>query len=293
MLSYHHYQEDFLEMALINCAECNKQISSNADACPNCGHPTGSVRKETVVRPVPVEPEQSFPTWAVVPLVLLGVIAIFGIIYMLQNNDQPDQTNINVNLDSQRDMTAQTQQIPVTQDPPVSDLPPVDTSTVPQTTNDQTIGTDTRTEVVDSSADKGKVELDAKISDPKGEIKPVKAEKFYLLDKELEVILREAKLTPIQNQSLVNSFGLSVLNPGKFKDFNQKALSAINDHIKYDTLTDSNGKASMGDVKPDRYYLFGIHKVGNGFAIWSDPVTITGGINNLNIQPRSMSEFPQ
>lgn len=26
-------------MALINCPECNKQISDRAEACPNCGYP--------------------------------------------------------------------------------------------------------------------------------------------------------------------------------------------------------------------------------------------------------------
>lgn len=24
---------------LVNCPECNKRISDNAEACPNCGHP--------------------------------------------------------------------------------------------------------------------------------------------------------------------------------------------------------------------------------------------------------------
>ncbi|MEQ9393285.1 MAG: hypothetical protein RLO03_13865 [Balneola sp.] len=26
-------------MALINCPECQKQVSDKADACPNCGNP--------------------------------------------------------------------------------------------------------------------------------------------------------------------------------------------------------------------------------------------------------------
>lgn len=288
-------------MALINCTECNKQISSTADNCPNCGHPVRPpvvhtetvVRTEPVVRAVPVEREESFPKWAIVPMVLLGVFLIFGAIYMLQSDDTNDQTNINVNLETTRDIPTQTQDIPVTQNPPVSDVTIPQTTTAPPTTNDQTIAPDTRTEVVDSASDKGKVELNAKFLDAKSEVKPVKAEKFYLLDKELETILREANLTPIQNQSLVNSFGLSVLNPGKFKEFNQKALSAINNHIKYDTLTDSSGKAAMSGVKPDSYYLFGIHKVGSGFAVWSSPVTITGGVNNLNIQPQRAMEFAQ
>lgn len=32
-------------MSLINCSECNKQVSSNAISCPNCGNP---IKKEGV-----------------------------------------------------------------------------------------------------------------------------------------------------------------------------------------------------------------------------------------------------
>lgn len=36
-------------MALIKCPECGKQISNQADACPNCGYPI----KSTVTKTVP------------------------------------------------------------------------------------------------------------------------------------------------------------------------------------------------------------------------------------------------
>jgi len=38
-------------MALINCAECGAQISSNAPACPSCGNPMSNAIAE---RPAPV-----------------------------------------------------------------------------------------------------------------------------------------------------------------------------------------------------------------------------------------------
>lgn len=278
-------------MALINCPECSKEISSTADACPNCGHPINKVPTRTVDTVVLEKRQESFPKWIIIPIAILGTFLIFGLIYMLQNNETADQQNINVNVDTQREVTEQTQDIPVRQTD--TDADNMTDTTIPPTTNDQIIGTDTRTNVDETNIDSGKVELEAKVSDSKGNIKPVNAEKFYLLDKELETILREANLESVQNQNLVNSFGLSVLYPNKYREFNQKALSAINDHIKYDTLTDSTGKAQIGNVKPDSYYLFGIHKVGNGFAIWSSPVNIKGGTNNLNIQPQRPMEFPQ
>jgi len=33
-------------MALINCSECEKQISDTAKSCPSCGHPVAAVTIE-------------------------------------------------------------------------------------------------------------------------------------------------------------------------------------------------------------------------------------------------------
>jgi predicted nucleic acid-binding Zn ribbon protein len=33
-------------MALVNCKECNKEISSSAKVCPECGNPIAEKRKE-------------------------------------------------------------------------------------------------------------------------------------------------------------------------------------------------------------------------------------------------------
>ena len=40
-------------MALINCPECSRQVSSEAPACPGCGYP---VAQRPVARPAPSEP---------------------------------------------------------------------------------------------------------------------------------------------------------------------------------------------------------------------------------------------
>jgi hypothetical protein len=49
----------------------------------------------------------------------------------------------------------------------------------------------------------------------------------------------------------------------------------------------------MKDVKPDSYYLFGITKSRNGFAIWSSPVSIIGGENKLNLSPATLNEMSE
>jgi hypothetical protein len=116
-------------------------------------------------------------------------------------------------------------------------------------------------------------------------------EKFYLLDKDLEMILSEAGLESIEGQSLMNSLGMSVLYPEKYNDFHRAALNAINRHIKYSVQTDASGRAQIKDVKPDSYYLFGVTKTGKGFAVWSSPVAVNAGQNALNLSPQPLTEI--
>ena len=164
--------------------------------------------------------------------------------------------------------------------------PPSTTTNVPSTGGTTTIPSD-------DVATTGTINLELKTRDKTGNVNPAKAEKFYLLDKDLETILREANISPINGQSLSNSFGLSVVYPDRYSDVRKKALDAIEKHIKYDVTTDSSGKAKMGKVKPDSYYFFAIHKTGNGFALWTSPITINNGENNLNIQPQSSVEIKE
>lgn len=279
-------------MSLINCPECNKEISSSAESCPECGHQMKP--KHVVNEPVVLpnrNPEEPFPKWIIAPMVIVGVLILFGVIYMLQRDEKAADENLNVNLST--DMPVDDTRRNTT-DAPARTMPENPTTTdVDRPENNQTIGAETTTEVKDDSPEMGNIEINAKVADLKGNINPVEAEKFYLLDEELSLILTEAKLEPIRNLSLVNSFGLSVLNPGKYGDFNKRALGAINEHIKYSTMTDSTGVARIGKIKPDSYYIFGIHKLGKGFAVWSSPVSIKPGKNNLNIQPQRMQEFQE
>ena len=89
----------------------------------------------------------------------------------------------------------------------------------------------------------------------------------------------------------MNSLGLSVLYPERFSEFNRDALRAIKGHIKYAGTTDGSGKAELGNIEPDSYYLFGVTRSGRGFAIWSSPVAINPGQNALNLTPQRLTEL--
>lgn len=273
-------------MALIYCPECGHEISNAAVACPNCGRPLAAqpISEERVIVTHPHRDGSGFPPWAFIPLGLLGV-AIIAVLFLMfgHGTDESANTAINVNLASRRaapaNIETSTTSIP---NEPVAVNPPIDSQsvTVP--------GSQTS---VNLPPDKGNVRIDARITTDSGTPQPVKNEKFYLLDKDVETILSEAGLQPIAGQTLSNSLGLSILYPNRFSDFHRDALKAINSHIKYSGTTDATGLALLKDVKPDSYYLFGVTRKGDGFAIWSSPVSIIAGENALNLSPQPVMQF--
>ena len=283
-------------MSLIYCPECAKEVSNTAVACPNCGHPLAppSVERKTIIREAPpVVEKEGFPNWIFIPLAVLGIVVIFLLIVLFRNQDDTDRTNVNITAGRTVDVpetTVRTNQpkteVVVPSNPSSDiDLPPsTTTTTAPPPSTTTTIPSETQVTTV------GTVNLEAKTRDRSGNVQSVRAEKFYLLDKDLDSILSDADIDPVNGQSLINSFGLSVIYPDRYNDLKKKALNEIEKHIKYDVLTDSSGKAKMDKVKPDSYYLFAIHKTGNGFAVWSSQITINAGENNLNLQPQSPTE---
>src|SRR4029078_4317869 len=91
--------------------------------------------------------------------------------------------------------------------------------------------------------------------------------------------------------TLTGSLGLAAAMPDCYGDFQRSAMLALKNHIKYSGTTDSNGKAQLRGTAPDSYYLFGVVRSGNGFAIWSSPVSIIPGENILDLTPQSITEI--
>ena len=121
----------------------------------------------------------------------------------------------------------------------------------------------------------------------------VRSTKFYLLDKDLESILSEARLEPIEGNTLAGSLGLAAVFPDRYGDFQKRAMRALASHIKYSGTTDGSGNASLDNVTPREYYLFGITKVGKGFAMWDSQVSVVNGENILNLSPQAITEIQE
>ena len=288
-------------MSLINCPECGHEVSNEAVACPNCGRPLAApaptIHRKVVVAEKPVD--EGFPKWVIAPIIILALVVIFLLIAITRNNEENANTRtVNVNLDQRRAANSRESARTETSQPNQVEVPSSSTSVNPPSSTSVPSYPSTSTSVPSSStsvatvpADRGTVVIDAKISTRNGAVQAVKNEKFYLLDKDLELILSEADLEPIEGNSLSDSLGLAVMYPDRYGDFQRDALNAIKKHIKYSVTTGGDGKASMKDVKPDSYYLFGITKSKSGFAIWSSPVSIMGGENKLNLQPATLNEI--
>ncbi len=273
-------------MPLINCPECGHDISDSAVACPSCGRP---VKTEPLpVRPMVVRPErrpEGIPPWAFVAIGVAAVLVLFFMYAMMSRDDDPANTNLRVavntsapparsstDLDNEvRSLPSDVSSIPDTSSAPPAEMPPSET-TIP--------GSQTAV-----NQDRGVVRIEARVIAENGTPTAVRNERFYLLEKDLEQILREAELRPIEGNSLSNSLALAVLDPSRYGEFHSSAMNAINKHIEYSGTTDSSGKADMNNVEPGNYYLFGITKTGGGFALWSSPVSVRAGENILKLSP--------
>ena len=267
-------------MAMIYCPECGHEISTAAVACPNCGRPLSASRPLHEAPPViaHVERKDGVPNWIFIPLGLIGAILLITLFVFMSRNSPDDNSNVAINVSARRQ-----QQV---SEPNRSSVP-ADTTTAPPAVTVP----GSQAEINSTAPTKGSVLIDAKIASRNGAPQPVKNEKFYLLDEDLETILSKARLEPIEGQSLGNSFGLSVVYPDRYAAFHRDALRAIRDHIKYSGTTDATGKAELGGVEPDSYYLFAITKSGRGFALWSSPVSIVAGQNALNLTPQTLTEM--
>ena len=276
-------------MSLIYCPECGHEISTAAVACPSCGRPISKPSNQVPRVVVERDPKSdSVPPWVIAPVVLLGVLVLFGLIYLFTSGDSSD-SNLSVNVNAQRETarssgTMNSSSNDTTYVPPTSSVPATNTSGADYPASSQSLpGTS------GSLPQSGTVVIDAKISTRNGATQAVRNPRFYLLDKDIESVLSEADLDPIEGQTLTNSLAIATANRERYGDFYRKAMRALDEHIKYAGSTDTSGRAQLGSVKPDQYYLFGVARTGEGFAMWNSPVSVVAGENAVNLTPQPVT----
>lgn len=284
-------------MSLVYCPECSHEISQNAIACPNCGRPVGEPRVVVEEHPTPaavvtpIRRRETVPPWAYALMGLVGVLLIVILFLLFRGTE--DDANVNVALAANRRAAEANREVRNTTVPATESQ----TTTVPQTYYPTTIATDTTVPSTTTSAPveppptRGTVAIRAQVVTSRGSTQPARSAKFYLLDKDIETILSEARVEPIEGNTLSASLGLAAVYPDRYPEFRQAAARALARHAKYSGTTDSSGAARVGNIAPKEYYLFAITKVGNGFALWNSPVSVIAGDNNLDLSPASVTEI--
>jgi len=249
-----------------------------------------------VVTPGPVRTRETVPAWAIALIAILGVTVLGVLFYAFTNSDDSTNTNIRLNAasranNSRNSATAvapedvRTTQVPATSVPatsaPVTSVPELTTTNVPSSSASQ---------VTVPAPTKGTVAIKASINSKTGETRAARSVKFYLLDKDLEAILSDARIDPIEGNTLSGSMGLAMVYPDRFGDFQRRAMAAIAPHVKYVGTTDATGIAKLGNVNPNAYYLFSVTRIGQGFALWNSPISVIPGENALDLSPQDVTE---
>ncbi len=284
-------------MSLVFCPECGHEISLNAVACPNCGLPLSAqppVEHKTVVHQQPRVVSDKLPPWAIAVFGIMAVALMLTLVYVFSSSGDKGNINATVNTNARGGPSSVAKETRVTNVPSTETAP----ATVPQT---QTSVPSTTTSVPSTSAppalappptDKGSVVIKAQVVTDRGTPQPARGIKFYLLDKDVESILQEAGVTPIEGNTLSGSLGLAAVFPDRYGEFQRSAMRAIGAHVKYSGSSDSSGTASLGgSVKPNGYYLFSVARAGKGFAIWNAPVSVVPGQNILDLGPQSITDI--
>lgn len=282
-------------MSLIHCPECGTELSDAAVACPNCGRPMRSIPVVKEVVPLREE-EREIPKWVIIPLaVIFGLVIVLAFVLLYRSGE--DDANVNLKVNASRPSTTRevgrTDSVVDSAPSSVSTVPGSSTTVNPPPTyvNPPSTSTVPGTSAPVAPPSKGSVTVDAKIANRNGDgSSPVRNARFYLLDKDVESILSDANVEPIEGQTLMSSLGLAAAFPSKFADFQRQAMAALRSHVKASATSNGSGKAEFSGVEPNMYYLFAVTNSGQGFALWNSPVTIQPGENILNLSPQPLTD---
>lgn len=133
----------------------------------------------------------------------------------------------------------------------------------------------------------GVLDIQAAVIYKMGGVQPVARETFYLLDSDLESVLRSAGLKADGGVGVIGRFGLAVQYPDQNAKFYNSAMAAVRRHVKYTITTDFEGKGSFQNVSQGQYFLFGMSNTRGGFAIWNLQTNIAAGRGSLILDQKN------
>ena len=80
--------------------------------------------------------------------------------------------------------------------------------------------------------------INARIAPVNSSTQNAKNTKFYLLENDVQALLSEARVQPIEGNDLMSSLGLAIVFPDHYGDFLRIAMRAVGANSKYSGTTD-------------------------------------------------------
>jgi hypothetical protein len=131
----------------------------------------------------------------------------------------------------------------------------------------------------------GSIAIQAGLVYTMGGAQPVARVQFYLLDEDLEEILRRVEVRPRidagDNISFVDRYSLATVYPMREQVYLEACAKEIQPHIRQSITTDFNGNGRFNAVPVGTYYLMGITKTRKGYAVWNLAVEVKPGENQI------------
>jgi hypothetical protein len=122
-----------------------------------------------------------------------------------------------------------------------------------------------------------------------GDVKPVARATFYLLDKDLETILRDSGFRGDEGFPILDTFALKYVSRqletlrGASVTTFDSAMLAVKPHIVTSTTSDFGGKGQFTSVKPGTYWLFHVSEVGRNTVLWNLKIDLKPGQNSVTL----------
>ncbi|MDM7923921.1 MAG: hypothetical protein QUS14_16620 [Pyrinomonadaceae bacterium] len=136
--------------------------------------------------------------------------------------------------------------------------------------------------------EKASVSITMTLLDAAGTPEPAKNVKLHLLDEEPLTIFSRAGISPLEGRTILETYGVSIAEPIRYREVRRSGKQAIEEHAKYSVTSDSDGIVDIADVKPGKYHIFGATKVEQGYAMWNAQASIGAGANLINLSAQTV-----
>jgi hypothetical protein len=119
--------------------------------------------------------------------------------------------------------------------------------------------------------------------------RPAGFTEFFLVSRDLDQVLAEARIRLPANEgigSYAEYWARSVQRGYRFPGAAASIRNALANESVLRIKTNSLGEANIENVKAGRYFLVGASTLGQVGVVWSKPIDLSNGVNNVNLSLR-------